>query len=297
MLEVDRRRRAVILADRFDGAGPVQRGEVVRPCFRVKEIGRLRLAGGVEVEPRHDVGADHRLRSRMALGEEEPVPISHGEGHIDAFEMFERRDDVHGAEPFDRIRMIERHAVGDTRAAVMCHHLEAAIAEGLHQRDQVRRHRPFGIGRMISADRRLGREAVAGDVGADDGEMPRERRCHFVPHGMGLGIAVQQQQGWSIAATTQPKALACRFLIFEREAFEEHRAGTSGCQLRTGGAGCPAGQAGTSPWRRMMSCIRAMSGGPGWLTTSAISSKYRRPMVPGAITIIAFAVSSCRLAW
>ena len=51
----------------------------------------------------------------MRLGEEEPVIVAHGEGHVGPLEMRQGRDDVQDAEPLDPLGMVQRQAVA-TRA-------------------------------------------------------------------------------------------------------------------------------------------------------------------------------------
>ena len=50
---------------------------------------------------------------------------------------------------FSRGRGVQRQAVRHPRAAVVAADQEALDAEMLHQLDQVARHRPLGIGRVV----------------------------------------------------------------------------------------------------------------------------------------------------
>ena len=135
------------------------------------------------------------------------------EFHVGALEVMQRRDDVHGAEPFDRLRRVERQAVRDAGAAVMRDDPEALEAESAHQRHHVRRHGALGIGARGRRGRRLGGQPVAAQVRADHGEAPRQGRRDLCHMACGLRIAVQQQQRRAVAAAAEAEALPSRLAV------------------------------------------------------------------------------------
>ena len=92
------------------------------------------------------------------------------------------------------LRVVEREPVGDAGAAVMADEPEALEAELTHDRDLIGRHRALGIAAVVLARRRLGAVAIAAHVGDHDREILSEHRRHLVPHGVGLGISVEQKK-------------------------------------------------------------------------------------------------------
>ena len=102
------------------------------------------------------------------------------------------------ASSLDALRMIEREPVRDASAAVVADDGEALVAERAHQRDHVGRHRALAVLRVIELGRRrrrrLGRVAIAAQVGNDEREVGGERARDAVPHRVRLRVAVQQQQ-------------------------------------------------------------------------------------------------------
>lgn len=239
MFEVDARGGAVVLADRRDRAGLVQRGEVVGEGLRGEEVGRRAVPAAVAQQPEARIRGDQRLRIGRWLGQEEPVVVAHGEVHPGALEMLQRRDDVEQGCPFDPVRVVEHQAVADAGAAVMADQAEAVEPEDPHQRHHVGSHGPFGVGGMVRRWRRLGREAVAAEVGTDHAEAGGERGRDLVPHRMGLRVAMQKQERRAGAAGAHAKRDAGTDLdAAEREAWEHRRPSfASAAQACLGSAG------------------------------------------------------------
>ena len=94
--------------------------------------------------------------------------------------------------------------MADPAAAVVAGEHEALVAERRHDLDHVLRHRALGVGGVLRVGGRLAAVAVAAQVGADDGEALGQRRRHAVPHGVGLRIAVQEQERRPRAADPRP---------------------------------------------------------------------------------------------
>ncbi|MEH2482468.1 hypothetical protein V1282_005825 [Nitrobacteraceae bacterium AZCC 2146] len=96
--------------------------------------------------------------------------------------------------------MIQRHAVGNARAAIVTGHAKALMAERVHQQDLIQRHAALGIGVVVLSAFGFAAVAIASKVGSDHGKMVRQRRCDFAPCHMGLRMTVEQQQGRSLSA-------------------------------------------------------------------------------------------------
>ena len=77
--------------------------------------------------------------------------------------------------------------------------MKAIEAERLHQSDLIAGHGAERIVRLVGRAFRLGRVAVAAQVGADDGEIGREDRRHPRPHGEALREALQKQKRRALA--------------------------------------------------------------------------------------------------
>ena len=129
--------------------------------------------------------------------------IARGEFHIrHAVHMFRRRDVEH-RQPRDPIRIVGGQTMGDTPTPVMADDGVAIKPQVRHQARQVPRHGALGIGRMVRVRRRLAAVAVTAQIGHDQGVMPRHQGRQLVPHGMGLRIAVQQQNRRPLASRAE----------------------------------------------------------------------------------------------
>ena len=156
MVQIYRRRGAVIFTDGSHRAWQVQCCQIIRARFRMKEGFILGFARCVQVKPIFDIAQDHAFWAIMRLRQPEPVIIAKAEGHIGAFEVLKRRDDIQYAKPFHRSWRIKCQPMRHTRAAVMGCDLKARKTKPRHQRDHIGGHFPLGIGRVIGADRGLG---------------------------------------------------------------------------------------------------------------------------------------------
>ncbi len=130
------------------------------------------------------------------------------------------------------IRVVEAHARGGARAAVVPGNEEPAVAELFHHLDLVLRHRPERIVDVVGAGFvRADTVAIAPEIGGDDVEMLGETARDLAPGHMGQRVAVQQQQGRPVAAMAQVDARAAKdggggFDIGSGKPFEH------GCLLR-----------------------------------------------------------------
>ena len=96
--------------------------------------------------------------------------------------------------------VVDGQAMGHAGAAVVGQHVEVGVAQRLHDTHHVAGHHTLGVVAVVRRAGWSGRAAVATQVGQHQGEMPGEPGRHLVPDGMGLGVAVQQQQRAAPAA-------------------------------------------------------------------------------------------------
>jgi hypothetical protein len=82
-------------------------------------------------------GADQPLRERRWLGQQEPGVVLERSLGRHPLELVHGRQDVEHRQSLDRVRMVERHPVGDPSAPIVAHHREALEAEPRHQLDQL----------------------------------------------------------------------------------------------------------------------------------------------------------------
>lgn len=122
------------------------------------------------------------------------MPVGAREGHAGALVHGERGRDVEHREALDRLRVVHGEAVGDAPAAVVAREAETRVAQRGHRGHEVLRHLALRVRGVPFVRRRLARLPVAAQVRRDHGEAPCQPRRHLVPEGVGLRIAVQQQE-------------------------------------------------------------------------------------------------------
>jgi hypothetical protein len=133
--------------------------------------------------------------------------------------MVVRRDiDEGGA--LHLVRMVEAHPVRGARAPVMAGNVERVIPQRRHDLDLVLRHRPKRVVDMIFARFRRRTIAVPAQVGRHHVIARGQPVRDLVPGHMRQRIAVQQQQGRSIAAMDEPYPRAARVQITGFESLE-----------------------------------------------------------------------------
>ena len=198
--QVDRRGGPVVGAGRRDHLRVAETAPVLleRPRGERGETALTGPAAEELVEPVIGVGADHRLGQSVRLDEEEPVEVAGGDGLPGLPEHRERGDDVDHAQPGDAIGMVEREPVADPPAPVVPHHREPLVAERGHHGEDVRAGRPLRIGDVSGAGGRPRALAVAPQVRRHDGVAAGQLGGHQVPHGVGLRVPVQQDDGWAV---------------------------------------------------------------------------------------------------
>ncbi len=122
--------------------------------------------------------AYQHLRKRLRLCEKEPVIGPHRQPDGEFVPHRVGRHDVEHDQPVDALRMIERHPIADTRAAIMPDDGEAVVAQRLHDGDEVEGHASLRIGFVAGHVGRAARSTVAAQVRHDDGEMAHQFRRH-----------------------------------------------------------------------------------------------------------------------
>ncbi len=90
--------------------------------------------------------------------------------------------------------MIERHPVRDSTSAVVAGDPEVLVAELAHRGEQVIGQRSLAVCDVVLAHRGAKRLSVAGQVGDDQGEPPEQQWRDGVPHEVGLGEPVEQEE-------------------------------------------------------------------------------------------------------
>jgi hypothetical protein len=110
------------------------------------------------------------------------------------------RDYVQQCGTLDFVRMIERQAVCDARAAVVAEHGEALEPEVAHDLDLIERHRAFRVQLVLLVAGNLAAVAVAAQIRDDDGVVAHQLARDGGPRHAALRRAVQEQHGRPAAA-------------------------------------------------------------------------------------------------
>jgi hypothetical protein len=110
------------------------------------------------------------------------------------------RDYVEHGRSLDRLRVIERHAMRDARAAVVTEHREALEAEVPHDLDLIERHGALRVQIVLPVAFDLAAVAVAAKVRDDDGVIACQVARDGGPRHAALRRPVQQQDRRTAAA-------------------------------------------------------------------------------------------------
>ena len=97
-----------------------------------------------------------------------------------------------------------------------------------HHLHLVEGHDALGVVAVVGRPARLAAVPVAPEVGGHHGEMPRQGAGRLVPDGVGLGVAVQQQQR---RAGTAPHELDRLPVGLETKPFEALEHASPSCQV------------------------------------------------------------------
>ena len=85
------------------------------------------------------------LRERRRLCEQDPRAGTRSPSPGHALELLDGRDHVEDGEASDEVRVVERHAVGDARAAVVAGDGEPLVPDAPHQLDELGRDLARGV--------------------------------------------------------------------------------------------------------------------------------------------------------
>ena len=107
---------------------------------------------------------------------------------------------IEGGQAQHTLRMVERHAVTHSYAAVMTDDVPRFNFEIIHECHHVLGHGAFTVNSMIArGGGRLATIAVAAHIWCDDPIVIDQLRRYLVPEDVGLRIAMQQQERWTDA--------------------------------------------------------------------------------------------------
>ncbi len=137
---------------------------------------------------------DHGLGQGCGLNQVKPVIVGAGQFEVRGVVDVQRRRDVDHAQAPYAGRMVQRQPMRHAPAAVVPAHIKRRHVQRRHELDHVLGHGTLAVVAVVRQVRRLGRVAVAAQVGHDQIKVLVELARHTVPHHMGLWKAVQQQQ-------------------------------------------------------------------------------------------------------
>jgi hypothetical protein len=103
-------------------------------------------------------------------------------------------------------RVVQRQPVRHAPAPVVSAQGERGDAQRVHHLNEVLRQGALAVVAVVRQARRVRRIAVAAQVGQDQEEVVPEALRHAVPHRVGLGEAVQQEQRRLAAVATQARS-------------------------------------------------------------------------------------------
>ena len=186
------RRRAVVLAHRMQGRGVAEATQILGEDGFGYRAGNGKPAVEQPAEVEFGLRAHQPLRQRRRLEHQQPVEIGFGHARVHARENVAGGRDVEKGEAGDAVRAVVGEAVGDPRAAVVAHDVEAVEPERRHRPALVLRHRPLGVGRVVGGGGRLAAVAVSAQVGGGDREPLRQPRRDMAPHEARLRVSVQE---------------------------------------------------------------------------------------------------------
>ncbi|EWS52517.1 hypothetical protein X551_04696 [Methylibium sp. T29] len=195
VLQVDAGGGAVVLAGAVNALGRAEAAVVVgqRLGFDEGDAFASPAAQRVPQVPAR-VGADLLLGQRRGLDQVEPVVVGLREGHVGALVHRQRGHDVQHAQLAHRLRMVQRQPVCHAPAAVVAGHEEALVAQRAHHAHHVGRHRALAVVGVVVRAGRLGRAAVAAQVGHHQPVAVGQPLRRAMPDRVRLRVAVQQQQ-------------------------------------------------------------------------------------------------------
>lgn len=199
MLEIDRCRRPVVLAQGLNRCRIAQTALILRHRLRIKyRKSRVPAPHGC----RHvglRIGLNQSLGPGRWLDQKKPVPVARGKFAICCLIHGQRGCDIEQRHALNTLRMIERQSVCRARTAVMRKYPKALKTQGAHDLDLIPRHGPKALLGVVGLECRFVGISVPTQVREDDSELLRQARGHAVPECAGLRMSVQQEQRRAMA--------------------------------------------------------------------------------------------------
>ena len=112
-----------------------------------------------------------------------------------------RRHNIKRGEGSNPFWMIKCHAMSDTRASIVTNNMERFKAKFFHHFNLILCGRAFAVDAQVTLRSGwLFAVTIATQIRGNDGVMRGKFGSDLMPFNIGLGIPVQQQQGWSSPA-------------------------------------------------------------------------------------------------
>jgi hypothetical protein len=145
-------------------------------------------------------GLEELLRKGSGLRQQEPRPEPQRRGRAHPFELLDSRNNVEDGHARHALGMIERHSVGDPRAAVMTDDGEALVGECGHDLDEIARHLALAEALAVRTAGGRARRTVTAQVRRHYSVVSRESRRYRAPEEVRLRKTVQEEHGRALAA-------------------------------------------------------------------------------------------------
>ncbi|CDZ30768.1 Hypothetical protein NGAL_HAMBI490_56400 [Neorhizobium galegae bv. officinalis] len=129
----------------------------------------------------------------IRLREQKPVKVLQSELGIDGRHGIKSGNHCQRRKCPNSVRMIERQAIANARAAVVTDHTERLMAERCHERRYRPRHAAFGEAFRASENYA---PAISRQVWNDEAVVARKSRRHAAPGNMCFGKPVQKKDRW-----------------------------------------------------------------------------------------------------
>jgi hypothetical protein len=234
---VDAQSGAVVLGHAVDYRGLVER----RPEVGVVAFAHMGRSGGAV--PGVGVRADDTFGRLFGLAEEPPVPPRSSEPGVGPSEMLDDRQPIHDGQVRHGLGVVHRGTERDQSSTVVPGDGEPVVAELRHERENVIGHRTLGRLRMIGLVRWESRLAVPAQVGRHDNVVLGEPGRDCMPGRVCARVTVQQHDGRSGTAVSDPQRHVTDVHLVQNESLE-HRPNITELAMPLGVRLDPAFQAG-----------------------------------------------------
>src|SRR5258707_7884601 len=126
----------------------------------------------------------------IRLDEKEPVEIDSRKCFIRSHIHFVSRSNIKYRQFLYSLGMVESHAMTYTRASIVTNYKEFFVAQLDHHFYHVLSHGSFRIIEVVGPTFRFRAVTIPTQIGCNYAELLRKTRSNFVPHQMGLRIAM-----------------------------------------------------------------------------------------------------------